>query len=115
MRRVITLRTVNGVAYYGETPAEALASYCDTLAERHPAIIKKLIGQQYYGHGSVVLLPDEPNQGGIKLYNVDCYIDISIGNDAAVNYGKWICKMCFETDMPEYISVSELPPDLAGE
>lgn len=53
MKRVVTLRTVSGGAYYGESPAEALASYCDTLAERHPAIIEKLIGQKYNGQGSV--------------------------------------------------------------
>ncbi len=101
------LRTKKGFSFYGGTPMEAFAQYCDYLADSHPAIMYKLVGLKYAGHGSVVLHKDEPANGGYKLNNVNCYVDKSFSSDAVINYGKWLSKMCGESDFPERISKSE--------
>lgn len=107
LHRVATLRTVNGESFAGRSPAEALALLCDKLAQAHPAIMSKLVGLQYAGHGSVVLHSEEPSQGGACLKSIKCYIDKGLGPEAVVNYGKWLCKMCGEKDIPDYVSISE--------
>lgn len=98
--RLYMLKTKSGTTFYGESPAEAFAAFCEKLAQRYPLKFRTLIGQQYNGQGSVVLQSAMPREGGIKLSNPTTFISSSLSPMAAENYGKWLCKICGEQDVP---------------
>ena len=98
--RLYMLKTKSGNVFYGESPAEAFATFCEKLAQRYPLKFRTLIGQQYNGQGSVVLQSSMPREGGVKISNPTAFISSALSSMAAENYGKWLCKTCGEHDVP---------------
>jgi len=98
--QLFLLKTKSGNTFHGESPAEAFATFCEKLAQRYPLKFRTLIGQQYNGQGSVVLQSTMPREGGIKISNPTAFISSSLSTMAVENYGKWLCKICGEQDVP---------------
>lgn len=111
----VVLRTKSGATYYGDSCAEVLASFCEYLAKKYSKVFQRVIGEQYYGQGSVVLHAAEPAGGGIKVNQGNCYVDASLGKSAVEYYAKWLCKMCGELDLPVSLTVSEKKSEAEGQ
>lgn len=96
---IYTLKTVK-TDYTGDSPAEVLLHYCQAMAARHPLGIRSAIGMPYNGNGSVVLQLRPNSDADLHMAHPSAYIDIRISREAALDYAKWICKVCKDTDMP---------------
>lgn len=107
----VVIKTKSGATYSGSSPAEAFASYCDKLAQGHPAAFCRLIDETYYGSGSVVLYGTEPSGGGVRVNKGFCYVDRSLSKQAAEYYGKWLCKMLGDLDLPVSVTVFDKKPE----
>lgn len=107
--RQYALKTKSGNVFYGETPAEAFAAFCEKLAQRFPLKFRTLIGQQYNGQGSIVLQYTMPREGGVQLSNPKAFISATLGTTAVENYGKWLCKICGEQDVPVSVTAPVKP------
>lgn len=107
----VVIRTKSGATYSGSSPAEAFALYCDKLAQGHPAAFCRLIDETYYGSGSVVLYGTEPSGGGVRVNKGICYVDRSLAKQAAEYYGKWLCKMLGDLDLPVSVTVFDKKPE----
>lgn len=107
----VVIRTKSGATYSGSSPAEAFALYCDKLAQGHPAAFCRLIDETYYGSGSVVLYGTEPSGGGVRVNKGFCYVDRSLSKQAAEYYGKWLCKMLGDLDLPVSVTVFDKKPE----
>lgn len=86
--------------YYGDSPAEAFARFCEDIAQKYPLKIRSLLGARYNGQGSVVLSRDDSKGDGIKMMSPEAYINRDMTAQAAVVYGQWICKMCGDNNPP---------------
>ena len=96
--------------YYGDSPAEAFARFCEDIAQKYPLKIRSLLGAKYNGQGSVVLSRDDIKGNGIKLMSPEAFISRELTTQAAVVYGQWICKMCGDNDPPIQIVVPAKVP-----
>ena len=96
--------------YYGDSPAEAFARFCEDIAQKYPLKIRSLLGAKYNGQGSVVLSRDDIKGNGIKMMSPEAFISRELTTQAAVVYGQWICKMCGDNDPPIQIVVPAKVP-----
>ncbi len=80
------LKTKQNILYYGDTPAAALAAYCEPLAQKCPLTMRTLIGKRYNGIGLVVLHSTMPEPGGIKLVSIPAYIQNDLTANTALHY-----------------------------
>ncbi len=99
------LKTEKGRCFYGNTPGKALAAFCDDAAQSSPLSVRKLIGQRNSKTGLVVLHADIPMDGGIALANVRAYLDKSLNEETALQYGLWLSEKLQLLDRPESITV----------
>ncbi len=100
------LKTKKGNCYYGETPVEVLATYFEHLAQKCPLTMRTLIGKRYNGVGLVVLHPDNPQAGGVRLSSITAYLQNDLTDNTALQYGIWVCRKCGELDLPESLAKS---------
>ena len=99
-------------AYYGDSPAEAFARFCEDIAQKYPLKIRSLLGAKYNGQGSVVLSRDDSKGDGIKMMSPVAYISRDLTTQAAVVYGQWICKICGDNDPPiQIVAPAKMPVD----
>ncbi len=99
-KKTYCLKTKKGICYHGNSPAETLAAYCEGLIQKYPQKMQNLIGKRYNGIGLIVLCPQMPLAGGVKLLNLQAYIDNSLLDKTALGYGVWLCHNCGEMDEP---------------
>ena len=97
-------------SYYGNTPAEAFASFCEALAKKYPLKLRSLLDAQHDGRGSIVLFKE--NQGGItvRMLNTTAYVDKNLTSQAALIYGQWLCKKCGDNALPIKLEEPENKP-----
>ena len=87
-------------AYYGDTPAEAFASFCEHIAQKYPLKIRTLLDAKYRGQGSVVLSRTDSRGDSLKMMNPVAYIRKDLSTEAVIVYGHWISEMCGDNDPP---------------
>lgn len=97
--------------YRGKSAAEAFAAFCDNIAQKYPLKLRSLLDAPYNGTGSVVLSRTPPAGAYARLMNPVAYISGTLSTQAAMVYGKWICKMCGETDAPVEMLAPRLPTE----
>lgn len=104
INKSFVIRTINGTEYGGDTPAEALVSFCEAMAAKYPNKVKELIGMK-------VLTTKATCQDRIELKNVQGYIDRDMKESTAMRYAKWLSDSCGDSDSPKTIMVPSSKSD----
>ena len=94
-------------SYFGNTPSEAFAAFCEKLAQKYPLKFRSLIGNQYDGNGKVVLFFNNRSGDFLQLTDPPVYVDSHLTEKEVVLFGQWLCRQCGETDMPFNDSLTE--------
>lgn len=101
------IKTNKGNNYYGSTPSEAFAEFCEMIALKYPIKIRNLINQKYHNVGPIILFATPPTNDSLQLSNPKVYIDENLGMAQAEFYSKWLCEKCGEVEIPLSITTTE--------
>ena len=89
------LMHVGDKVYRGESPTVVFAHFCEEMAITYPLKMRSLVGMRIRGKADIPLLRSNNGDGnGVKVANVNAYVDGSLLTDQAEEYTRWVCGMC---------------------
>lgn len=99
--------------YFGNTPTDALAAFCDDLATKSPTRLQSMIGAHAIGtHINRFLFSAQSGKPGVRLKNADAIVVKNLTAVQAWMYGQWLYKECLERADKAQATADDTPENL---